>query len=234
MEGQAVQSAIDVSYDLSTDSFASGIIGMAKGHANSVRPTQQKTYLENIRSDLAEPYFTINLQRGKPGNYSFGYVDKNEFKPPMQFSQIKNDKSPFWKVPVSGYQVGDGGTYKNFEWDGVVDTGTTLFLAPQQIVQDYYSQVNGSHYDKSSGLMVFPCDEQVPDFLFGIGMYRGLVPGHYINYGKANKVDCYGGIQSSEGLGMSIIGAIVLKAQFVVFDLDNQQIGFANKALDTK
>lgn len=56
-----------------------------------------------------------------------------------------------------------------------------------------------------------------------------MVPGHYMNYGKISGTTCYGGLQSSEGIGFAIFGDIHLKAQFVVFDLKTRSMGFANK-----
>lgn len=200
---------------------------MAMGGANTIRPTQQKTYIENIKDELAEPLFTVNIQKGVPGNYNFGYINQSEFVGDIFYSSV-DPASPFWKIPLGGYQVGLG-EFKPYEWHAIIDTGTTFLLVPDFIVEDYYAKVNGSRFDSFLGMVTFPCEVPTPDLVFGIGPYRGKVPGHYINYGTARGGYCYGGIQSCEGIGMAIIGDILLKSQFVVFDLGEKRVGFAAK-----
>ena len=38
---------------------------------------------------------------------------------------------------------------------------------------------------------------------------------------------CFGGLQSNAGIGLSILGDVFLKSQFVVFDQGVPRIGFA-------
>lgn len=103
---------------------------------------------------------------------------------------------------------------------------------PDPIVQQYYSRMPESGLDVSLGMIVFPCLLQPPDFTFGLGSYRGRVPGSYINYGQVNETHCFGGIQTSGGIGFGVLGDVLLKAQFVVFDYGSIQVGFANKKMD--
>ncbi|PNY28463.1 Endothiapepsin [Tolypocladium capitatum] len=233
VDRQAVQAAVQVSQDISSDSFASGILGLANSAGNTIRPTPQRTYMDNIQENLALPLFTANLRSQRPGNYNFGYIDKSEYTGRIQYAALDRFSS-FWKVLVTGYQVGDQ-AYEQWPWSAIVDTGTSLLLAPGNIVKSYYDQVPGSGTD-DMGMMVYPCSMRPPDFRFGIDSYRGVVPGEYINYGQVNETHCFGGIQTSQGIGFAVLGDVLLKAQFVVFDYGSAQVGFANKhvGLDSK
>ncbi|UKZ77088.1 hypothetical protein TrVFT333_004806 [Trichoderma virens FT-333] len=226
---QAIESAIRVSDDISDDTFASGLLGAAGSAGNTVRPDKQKTYLDNIKDQLAKPVFTANLKKGKPGNYNFGYINASEYTGDIQYAAI-NPKGPLWEISVSGYRVGsDESKYVSRVWNAIADTGTTLLLTPTDIVNAYYAQVNGSAMNDDVGMMVVPCTAKLPDFVFGLGKYRGVIPGTYMNYGRMNRTYCYGGLQDSEGAPFAVLGDIALKAQFVVFDFGNNVVGFANK-----
>ncbi|KAM0452876.1 hypothetical protein ACHAO4_005295 [Trichoderma viride] len=226
---QAIESAINVSDDISDDTFSSGLLGAAFSAANTVRPDQQKTFLENIKNQLVKPVFTANLKKGNPGTYNFGYINASEYTGNIQYAAI-NPTSPLWEISVSGYRVGSNETnYVSRVWNAIADTGTSLLLAPVDIVRAYYNQIPGSRLDGDHGMMVFPCNATAPDFAFGLGTYRGIIPGSYINYGRVSRTYCFGGIQSSEDAPFAVLGDIVLKAQFAVFDMGNNVVGFANK-----
>lgn len=204
---------------------------MASSWANTVSPIKQLTFLDNIKGDLDKPLFTANLQKGRPGNYDFGFINEESYIGDIAYTPI-NIISPFWQVQLSGYQLGAAGNYNSEVITGIVDTGTSLMLFPQHIVDEYYKMMPGSYFEKKTATMMFPCALTPPDFVFGVGNYRGIVPGHYMNYAKYTDKFCYGGLQTSKGIPFSVFGDILLKAQFVVFDRGNLAVGFANKKTD--
>ncbi|KAF5021306.1 hypothetical protein F66182_6704 [Fusarium sp. NRRL 66182] len=228
VDKQAVQSAVEVSDGIASDKFAHGIMGLAMSSLNTVRPTPQRTYFQNVQNNLAVPVFTANLKKGTAGNYNFGYINQGEYSGVIHFAKVTKG-SPWWQLNVEGFRIGRGAPWHKFNYSAIVDTGTTLLLLPNHIVEGYYRKVKGAKIDKDYGVWVFPCSSGLPHFYFGFGKYQGLVPGHYINYGRLTTTTCYGGIQSSDGIGFAILGDILLKAQFVVFDLKEQRVGFANK-----
>lgn len=230
---QAVQSATEVSEGIARDKFSHGIVGLAFTSLNTVRPSVQKTYFDNVQNSLSLPVFTANLQKGKAGNYNFGYINQGEYSGTIKFNTV-DKSSPWWQFTVEGFQIGTGAPYHKYKYSAIVDTGTTLLLVPNLIVTGYYRKVKGAKLDPKHGVWTFPCTSKLPDYYFGMGTYRGRVPGSYINYGRLTQDTCYGGIQSSEGIGFAILGDILLKAQFVVFDLQTRSVGFANKKTVTK
>ncbi|RKK23241.1 hypothetical protein BFJ65_g5815 [Fusarium oxysporum f. sp. cepae] len=203
-------------------------MGLAMSSLNTVRPTPQNTYFQNVQNNLAVPVFTANLQKGKAGNYNFGYIDQGEYYGSIQFAKVKKG-SPWWQINIEGYRIAAGAPWHKYNYSAIVDTGTTLLLLPGVLTNFYYRKVKGAYIDQDYGVWVFPCTSKLPSFYFGFGSYQGKVPGNYINYGRLTNTVCYGGIQSSDGIGFAILGDILLKAQFVVFDLKGQRVGFANK-----
>lgn len=224
---QAVESAEAVSSEFSQDSANSGLLGLAFSSINTVTPTEQNTFFANVMSSLASPVFTADLKKGTPGTYDFGFIDSSKYTGSISYTSV-NTANGFWEFTGSGYAVGSG-SFKSLSIDAIADTGTTLLLLPDSVVSAYYKQVKGAKNSNSQGGYIFPCSATLPDFTFGVGSYRGVIPGSYMNYSPATGSDCYGGIQSDDGIGFSIYGDILLKAQFVVFDGGNNSLGFANK-----
>lgn len=240
---QAVEVANTVSASFTNDAYSSGILGLGMGSINTVRPTQQATFMENVRGSLYLPVFTANLRRGATGNYNFGYIDGGEFVDRVGYVDLVGFRAGaddffrnFWSFRPAAFRVGASPPVAVGGWTVIADTGTTLLLVPGYMVTAYYARVRGARFDPAWGAVVFPCGGTLPSFGFSFAStigktYWGSVPGRYLSYAQVNSTHCYGGLQSSDAIGFSIFGAMLLKAQFVVFDLGNKRLGFANKRL---
>ncbi|KAL8735769.1 MAG: hypothetical protein Q9166_000632 [cf. Caloplaca sp. 2 TL-2023] len=228
--GQAVELAQQVSEQFQRDVANDGLLGLAFDILNTVKPTAQKTFFSNVLPSLSAPLFTVDLKKAAPGTFDFGFVDESKTTSDVTYVDVDNSRG-FWTFTSSGYSVG-GGPSSNSPIEAIADTGTTLLYLPDNIVDAYYGSVSGANNDEQQGGYVYPCNTDLPDISFGIGSYTAVVPGSYVNYAPVDDsgVTCFGGIQSSAGIGLNIFGDIFLKSQFVVFQGgDNPQLGFASK-----
>jgi hypothetical protein len=188
---QALEIATQVSSSFTSDPASDGLLGLAFGNINTVRPTRQKTWFENVKTNLADPVFTVDLKKSAVGTYEFGRIDTAKFNGSIGYSGI-NSRNGFWQFPLSGYAVGSLGVFANFSMDVIADTGTTLLMLPTAVVEAYYSGVTGAYYDTEYGAMVFPCVSVLPDLVFGVGAYRGVVPGGMYIFDFLLNMLCFG------------------------------------------
>ncbi len=165
------------------------------------------------------------------GTYNFGTIDTTLFTGSIAYTPV--DKSQgFWDFTASGYSVGSASITKT-SISGIADTGTTLLLLPASVVSAYYKQVSGAKNSASEGGYVFSCSATLPNFSFTVSSVTITIPGSYINFAPVDSTGatCFGGIQSSAGIGINIFGDVALKAAFVVFDGGNTRLGWATKTL---
>ncbi|MCJ1376562.1 Type I transmembrane sorting receptor [Loxospora ochrophaea] len=224
---QAVEAAESISSEFVSDVDSDGLLGLAFDSINTVTPTQQKTFFFNAIGSLASPVFTADLKKGEPGTYDFGFIDSSKYTGSITYVPV-NTANGFWEFTGSGYAVGSA-AFKSQSIDAIADTGTTLLLVPQAIVTAYYAKVSGASYNSEQGGYTFSCSATLPSLTLGIGSYHAVIPGSYLNYAPVSGSTCFGGIQSSAGIGFNIYGDIFLKSQFVVFNGGTTQLGVAAK-----
>ncbi|CAJ2502184.1 Uu.00g095780.m01.CDS01 [Anthostomella pinea] len=232
-DAQAVEAATAVSQTFTTDANDDGLLGLAFSTINTVQPSQEKTFFDNVASELDAALWTADLKYHKSGCYDFGVIDDSKYTGQITYTDVDSSDG-FWMFDVSGYGIGNN-TFQSTSFQGIADTGTTLAMLPAQVVKAYYKQVRGAKLDNSQGGYVFPCQANLPSFVYGVGNARYEIPGQYINYAPVDNdgTTCFGGIQSDAGIGFAILGDILLKSAFVVFDASENvpRLGFAKKEL---
>ncbi|KAK3944429.1 putative a chain endothiapepsin [Diplogelasinospora grovesii] len=232
VSSQAVECAEQVSSSFSSDSAIDGLVGLGFDSLNTVSPSAQPTFFDNAKSSLDSPLFTADLKHQAPGTYNFGYIDSSAYTGTITYVPV-NTSPGYWTWTSSGYAVGTG-SFSSTSITGIADTGTTLLYLPTSIVTAYYRQVSGSSNSRTYGGYVFPCSTTLPSFTFGVSSARITIPGTYMNYGPVatGSSTCFGGLQSSSGIGINIFGDVALKAAFVVFNgASSPTLGWASKAL---
>ncbi|TQV94076.1 endothiapepsin precursor [Cordyceps javanica] len=216
VQSQAVESAQQVSQQFAGGD-SDGLLGLSFSTLNTVTPNRASTWFDNVTPQLDSPLFVADLRHNAPGSYVFGGIPaaagQNVLYTPV-------DSSRGWwgfSTTVAGAAV-----------SGIADTGTTLLLLDDAVVSAYYQQVPGATNDAQQGGWVFDCGAQLPSLSFTVGGGDITIDGSLLNYASQGG-QCYGGLQSNGGNGLSIFGDIALKAAYVVFDAGNNQLGWAQK-----
>ncbi|KAK3684147.1 aspartic-type endopeptidase-like protein [Podospora appendiculata] len=229
---QAVECAQQVSTSFTRETQIDGLVGLGFSSLNTVSPKAQSTFFDNVKGNLKAPLFTSDLKFKAAGTYDFGYIDPAKYKGNITYTPV-NTNPGYWTWTSTGYAVGTG-SFVSTPITNIADTGTTLLYLPTSVVTAYYRGVPGSSNSRSYGGYVFPCSQKLPAFTFGVGSARISIPGSYINYGEVQtgSTSCFGGIQSSSGMGINIFGDVALKAAFVVFNgAEPPSLGWAEKTL---
>lgn len=105
---QAVEVATTISSEFTSDTSISGLVGLAQSSINTVTPTKQKTWFDNIKASLASPLFTADLKHDTTGSYNFGYIDAAAHTGTVYYAPLitTGDYAGFWSFAASGYTVG--------------------------------------------------------------------------------------------------------------------------------
>jgi len=225
--GQSVERASRASSAFTTGPN-DGLLGLAFDSINTCSPQRCTTFVTNaISQGLPQPLFTSSLKYHKAGTYDFGKIDSSKYTGSIAYTSVSTSQG-FWQASATSYQVGSGSA-RSGTINGIFDTGTTLLYVPNSILSAYYGQVSGAQNSASAGGYVFPCTATLPDLSFTIAGRKATIPGKYINYAPADNTGrtCFGGVQTSDGIGFNIFGDIFLKSQFVVWDKGQTRIGFA-------
>lgn len=222
---QAVECATSVSSHFVSDTANDGLLGLAWPNINTASPKQVKPFFQTVQNSLATPVFTSSLKYHAVGSYDFGFINSSKYTGPLTYTPV-NTINGFWEFNVDAYSSG-AGNKTVLTTDTICDTGTTLMYLPDTIAAAYYKKVTGAQNSATAGGYIFPCSSVLPSFSVYISGVAHVVPGQYINYAPYSSSMCFGGIQSDAGIGLSILGDIFIKSQFVVFDVGNTRIGFA-------
>jgi aspergillopepsin I len=230
---QAVEAATSVSSQFQQDTDSDGLLGLSFSSLNTIKPKAGVTFFDNVKSDLTQPLFAVNLKYHAAGTYDFGFIDKAKYTGSITYLNV-NTANGFWEFPVTGYAIGSGATV-SASLDAIADTGTTLAYLPAALLKAYYAQVSGAKNDAQQEGWVFPCSATLPNLSLVIGGVKQTIPGKYINYApiQTGSSTCYGGIQSDAGIGFSILGDVFLKSKYVVHEAPvggTPRIGFAEQA----
>jgi hypothetical protein len=189
------------------------------------------------------------------GTILFGGVDTEKFKAPLVSLPIQPDARSgtiisftvaLDSVNVIGADSANQYARPSLAMPVILDSGTTLTYLPDAIANDIYIGV-GAVQSNTYGVVV-PCDlaNSPATFNFGFGNSNGPVIVAAISqfvlpfpdsfptptFRSTGKKACRWGIQAS-GSRPNLFGDTFLRAAYVVYNLDNDEVGIANAVLNS-
>ncbi|UPX15080.1 uncharacterized protein EKO05_0005543 [Ascochyta rabiei] len=250
VENQAVELAKELSQQFA-EGNGSGLLGLAFSSINTVSPDPQKTPVDNIIAQQPgkEQLFTAYLGSWRDTDeadkgesfYTFGYIDQDIVTAAgasePNYADVDNSQG-FWQIQSTSATI-NGDTISRSNNTSIMDTGTTLCLVDDSLVDAVYKAIPGSKYDQNSQGYVFPSNTSVdnlPDVQLAIGDKMVQFQKEDLGFADAGNGMVYGSIQSRGSMDMDIYGDAVLKAMYAIFDMNNgtPRFGFVQRKESTQ
>jgi hypothetical protein len=231
VKGQAIELADTLSAQFASGA-GDGLLGLAFGNINTVKPAAVKTPVENMISQSDIPK-TAELFTAKLGSwrdtdepdkgesfYTFGFIDQDTVKASgedIYYTPV--DKSQgFWMFDSTSATV-NGKSIARASNKAIADTGTTLALVDDSTCKAIYDAIEGAYYDTGSQGYIYPTNtalDKLPVVSFAVGDKQFVVQKEDLGFAEAKSGYVYGGIQSRGSMDMDILGDTFLKGIYAV------------------
>lgn len=132
----------------------------------------------------------------------------------------------FWQVTLEAVVVSSKVVLRS--QTVVLDTGTTVIIAPLSEVDKVYAAIPSAH-SVGNGFYTLDCSS-IPIVSLTFGSRSFDISPSLFNLGKLGDSTnhCFGGIIGADGLDFWIIGDMFLQGVYTEFDFGKNRVGFAN------
>uniref|UniRef100_A0A8C0HSB8 Pepsin B n=1 Tax=Buteo japonicus TaxID=224669 RepID=A0A8C0HSB8_9AVES len=185
------------------------------------------------QNQLTQPIFSFYFSRQPTYDYGgeliLGGIDTQLFSGDIVWAPVTQEL--YWQVAIDEFAIGQSATgWCSQGCQAIVDTGTYLLTVPQQYI-GVFAEALGAQ-PTSEGYAV-DCSEtqNMPTITFVInGAQLPLSPSAYVSnsngYCTLAIEETY--VPSQNGQPLWILGDIFLKEYYTIFDMGNNNIGFAS------
>ena len=136
--------------------------------------------------------------------------------------QSVDSNQGFWQVPAS---------VNSQSIQSIVDTGTTLIVAPTSQAQTLFNQLGLQTFTQDGSTYAYYNCNQTPKVTFKYGSYTKTLSASTATFGTTNTGQCVLSVVGGDlGLNAWVTGDAWLQNTVAIFDTDRNRVGFANKA----
>ena len=153
--------------------------------------------------------------------YTFGFIDQDVLTASgatsPNYAPVDSSQG-FWQIASTSATI-NGQTVDRSNNTSIMDTGTTLCLVSDDLVDAVYKAIPGAKYDQSNQGYVFPTSTaaaDLPEIKLAIGDAMVTFQKEDLGFADAGDGMVYGSIQSRGSMDMDIYGDAVLKAMYAV------------------
>ena len=201
-----------------------GIIGLDLG--STTFSSGGATFLENVYEYLDYPVFTTKLTREneETGFYTFGYINGTVVgEQEIHYTEVAYTEEGYWAFPSTTFSVGDQ-QISIPDNIAIADTGTTLILVNDNILNAIYGSIGGNCNVEYQGKQwcIYPSDAEVPQLTFSVGNFGFSLADGDLNDGSAAELGYenwnVGTVQSRGEEPADILGDVWLVNVYAIFD----------------
>ena len=203
-----------------------GLLGLAFPSiaVDAVTPIVQQLI---AASQLAVDVFAFYLQdESGTGELTIGSTDATKYTGDVLYAAVTSDT--YWEVALTS--IATAGTTYVTSASCIVDSGTSLIVGPSAAIASLMAGI-GAVYSTTQGLYYVPTASAgaLPsiDITLGNSVTLTLTPSSYIL--GASGTDTFLGFEGSS-MSLWILGDVVIRPFYTIFDIANNQVGFAELA----
>jgi len=187
-------------------------------HYNSPPPFQ--TFIAQGQS--TEPIFAFKLSKTGNSELYLGGMNSDMFAGEVNYTPVNTPR--YWQITMDAVSVNSQTSVTDIQ--AIIDTGTTLIIGDASTVRAFYDSVPGAQ-PAGRGFYSIPCSS-IPEVSFTFSGTPFSISPELFNFGQDGSGNCIGGIVGSDSLNFWIVGDVFLQNVYSIFDLGNDQVGFAN------
>uniref|UniRef100_A0A7M4EXE4 Peptidase A1 domain-containing protein n=1 Tax=Crocodylus porosus TaxID=8502 RepID=A0A7M4EXE4_CROPO len=214
-----------------------GILGMAYpalAEGSGLTVTQNMVQQGQLTDPLFSFYFSREPTYSYGGELILGGIDTQLFTGQITWTPVTQQL--YWQIGIDEFAIGQRATgWCNGGCQAIVDTGTFQLTVPQDFFGDFLEAVGAQEGPDNVGGYVVDCNsvQSLPTITFVIsGVQFPLPPSAYVSYsdGYCNLEIESTYLPSPNGQPLWILGDVFLKQYYSVFDMGNNNVGFAPSA----
>ena len=175
-------------------------------------------------------WFTSQLGVGG-GELALGSPNPTRFRGFLQWIPVT--MPGYWSVQLDGVLYGSLPIIGSGR-RAIFDTGTSLIIGPSVIINKLHMLIGATLINPVAGIYSIPCAtiDTLPSLTFSFGGGKSFAlsgPQYTI---KMDSTLCFSGLapgdfKNNEGLPTWVLGDVVHRAQYIVYDMQKAAVGFA-------